>query len=103
MTPKNMEKSIVKTSYIIIIFFSSSQYYAHREKLKVVGRENDIDAMNTAALKIARKVADEHGALMAGNICNSTIFIADDTESYKKVEEVFKVIWKVMSCLYYLM
>src|ERR1700681_1388621 len=32
-------------------------YYVHREKLRVIGRERDLEAMNHAALKIAKKVA----------------------------------------------
>src|SRR5881628_1010840 len=32
-------------------------YYAHRAKLRIVGREGDLAKMNRAALRIARKVA----------------------------------------------
>src|SRR5512133_2524765 len=46
-------------------------YYAHREKLRDVGREGDLEAMNRAAVRIAREVAAEGGALVAGNICNT--------------------------------
>src|SRR5262249_50393788 len=41
-------------------------YYVHREKLRVIGREKDLEPMNAVALKIARKVARETGALFAG-------------------------------------
>src|SRR5258708_17744492 len=46
-------------------------YYAHREKLRHVGRENDLEAMNRHAVRLAREVADEGGALVAGNVCNT--------------------------------
>jgi betaine-homocysteine S-methyltransferase len=46
-------------------------YYAHREKLRHVGRENDLEAMNRQAVRLAREVADEGGALVAGNVCNT--------------------------------
>jgi betaine-homocysteine S-methyltransferase len=46
-------------------------YYAHREKLRAIGRENELEKMNRAALRIAREVAAETGALFAGNICNT--------------------------------
>ena len=39
-------------------------YYAHREKLRDVGREGDLEAMNRAAVRIAREVAAEGGALV---------------------------------------
>src|SRR5579863_5518640 len=48
-------------------------YYAHREKLRDVGREADLEAMNRQAVRIAREVAAESsahgGALVAGNVC----------------------------------
>lgn len=46
-------------------------YYAHREKLRVVGREGDLQAMNRAAVQIAGQVAAEGDALVAANICNT--------------------------------
>src|ERR1700740_3777780 len=50
-------------------------YYAHREKLRDVGREADLEAMNRQAVRIARSVAAEGsahgGALVAGNVCNT--------------------------------
>jgi betaine-homocysteine S-methyltransferase len=46
-------------------------YYAHREKLKEVGRENDLESMNRQAVRLANEVAREGDALVAGNICNT--------------------------------
>jgi betaine-homocysteine S-methyltransferase len=46
-------------------------YYAHREKLRDVGRADDLEAMNRQAVRIANEVAAEGGALVAGNICNT--------------------------------
>src|SRR6185437_10680357 len=46
-------------------------YYAHRDKLKDVGRADDLEEMNRAAVRIAREVAAEGDALVAGNICNT--------------------------------
>lgn len=46
-------------------------YYAHREKLKHVGRENDLEAMNRKAVQLANEAAKKSGALVAGNICNT--------------------------------
>jgi len=59
-------------------------YYAHREKLKAVGRENDLEKINRAALKIAREVAQETDALFAGNICNTGVFDPDNAEKTGK-------------------
>jgi methionine synthase I (cobalamin-dependent) len=46
-------------------------YYAHREKLKHVGRDGELEHMNRAAVRIANEVAREGDALVAGNICNT--------------------------------
>src|SRR6266542_3694912 len=46
-------------------------YYAHREKLRVIGREGALEPINRAALDIAKSVAAESGALFAGDICNT--------------------------------
>ncbi len=67
------------------------QYYAHREKMGLVGREDEIENINKRALQIARQVADETGTLMAGNICNSTIFNPNVPEVVETVRAMFKV------------
>jgi methionine synthase I (cobalamin-dependent) len=46
-------------------------YYAHRDKLKAVGRGDDLEEMNRHAVRIANEIAAEGGALVAGNICNT--------------------------------
>jgi betaine-homocysteine S-methyltransferase len=46
-------------------------YYANREKLRDVGRGDDLEAMNRQAVRIANEIAREGGALVAGNICNT--------------------------------
>jgi betaine-homocysteine S-methyltransferase len=46
-------------------------YYAHRDKLKDVGRDGDLEPMNRAAVRIANEIAREGDALVAGNICNT--------------------------------
>jgi betaine-homocysteine S-methyltransferase len=46
-------------------------YYANREKLRVVGRDGELEAMNRAAVRMANQVAREGGALVAANICNT--------------------------------
>ena len=49
-------------------------YYAHREKLRIIGREHQLEAMNRQALSIAKKVASETGTLFAGDICNTNVY-----------------------------
>ena len=54
-------------------------YNGHREKMKVINKEELLEPLNRAALKIAKKVAldtpkEIEPNLMAGNISNSNIW-----------------------------
>ncbi len=65
-------------------------YYAHREKLRDIGREGDLEAMNRQAVRIAREAAQEGGALVAGNICNTWTFDPDDACTSKAVRATYE-------------
>lgn len=60
-------------------------YYAHREKLRDVGRENDLEAMNRQAVRLANEVAREGDALVAGNICNTWSYDPREPETSGKI------------------
>jgi betaine-homocysteine S-methyltransferase len=60
-------------------------YYAHREKLKDVGRDGELEAMNRQAVRIANEIAEEGGALVAGNICNTWSFDPADPKGSGEV------------------
>ena len=65
-------------------------YNGHREKMRVIGKEELLEPLNRAALKIAKKVANEtpdgiKPNLMAGNISNSNIWKENDKQSQLEV------------------
>lgn len=65
-------------------------YYAHHEKLKLIGREGDLEKLNRTALRLAKEVADESGTLLAGNICNTWAYDSENVEeSSKEVERQY--------------
>jgi len=64
-------------------------YYAHREKLRHVGREGDLEAMNRRAVRIAREVAQEGDALVAGNVCNTWAYDPDDPSVREAVRAMY--------------
>ena len=77
-------------------------YNAHREKMRVIGKEELLEPLNRAALKIAKKVADNpigggEANLMAGNISNSNIWEEGNKDSHAEVERMFNemVMWSV--------
>lgn len=65
-------------------------YYGHREKLKVIGKEEILEPLNRQALALAKEVADESGCLLAGNICNTNIYEPEDAESHRLVHAAFE-------------
>jgi methionine synthase I (cobalamin-dependent) len=65
-------------------------YYANRDKLKLVGREGDLEEINKTALQLAKEVAREGDALFAGDICNTNVFLPDDAESKKIARAMFE-------------
>jgi betaine-homocysteine S-methyltransferase len=65
-------------------------YYAHREKLRMIDREEDLERINRDALALAKEVADETGALFAGDICNTNVYLPGDAESARAARDMFE-------------
>ena len=84
---ENLHRDFLRAGSDVIEAFT---YYAHREKLRLIGRENDLERMNKQALAIAKKVAGEGGALVAGNICNTNIYEPNNAESARQVRTMFE-------------
>jgi betaine-homocysteine S-methyltransferase len=66
-------------------------YNGHREKMRVIGKEDLLEPLNRAALQIARDVADARpGDLMAGNISNTNIWDPADPARQAEVRAMFE-------------
>ncbi len=65
-------------------------YYAHRSKLKAIGRENALEEMNRAALTIAKQVAQEEDALVAGNLSNTWEYDPKKPETEDTARAIFE-------------
>jgi betaine-homocysteine S-methyltransferase len=63
-------------------------YYAHRDKLRMIGRESDLERINRDALEIAATVARETGTLAAGDLSNTNVFEPTD-EARRTVRAMF--------------
>jgi betaine-homocysteine S-methyltransferase len=66
-------------------------YYAHREKLKDVGRENDLEELNRQAIRLAKEVAREGDALVAGNICNTWAY---DPQNARETSSIVRAMYE---------
>ena len=65
-------------------------YYAHREKLRIVGKEDALEEINRQALRIAGEVAGESGAFFAGDICNTNVYDPADAATHRAVRGMFE-------------
>lgn len=64
-------------------------YYAHRDKLKLVGRENDLEKLNRQAIRIAKSAAGDADVLVAGNICNTWVYEPGNEKSEAEVRRQY--------------
>jgi len=64
-------------------------YYAHREKLRLIGKEHLLERLNRDALEIAKHVARDTSTLLAGDICNTNVFEAGSAASSDQVRAMF--------------
>jgi methionine synthase I (cobalamin-dependent) len=92
---RELHREFLRAGAEVMVAFT---YYGHREKLRMIGREDDLEPLNRNALELAREAADEGGALLAGNICNTWAYDPDDPEgSGDVVREMYReqVLWAI--------
>jgi betaine-homocysteine S-methyltransferase len=70
-------------------------YYAHREKLRLIGKEELLEQINREALRIAGEVAAETGTLLAGNICNTNLYTGEESSDTVRAMFEEQVGWAV--------
>jgi len=64
-------------------------FYASEDKLATVGLGGKVDEINRAAVRIARQVASEGNALVAGNLSITWAYDPDDPGTSDHVRELF--------------
>ncbi|XP_019621146.1 PREDICTED: betaine--homocysteine S-methyltransferase 1-like [Branchiostoma belcheri] len=82
-----LHREFVHAGSDVVLAFT---FYLHREKLRLIGREADLERLNRAALRLARQVADDTGTLMAGNICSTNIYDPTDPAWEPAARAMFK-------------
>ena len=68
-------------------------YNGHREKMRIIGKEDLLEPLNRHALQVAREAAQEwqgETPLVAGNISNTNIFDPNDDTSKNEVRGMFR-------------
>jgi betaine-homocysteine S-methyltransferase len=85
---RELHREMLRAGAEVMVAFT---YYAHRDKLRSIGREADLEPLNRQALRLAREVAAEGDALVAGNICNTWVYDMDAPESSgETVREMYR-------------
>jgi betaine-homocysteine S-methyltransferase len=64
-------------------------FYASDDKLATVGLQGKVDEINRNAVRIAREVASEGDALVAGNLSLTWAYLPEDASSADHVRELF--------------
>ena len=64
-------------------------FYASDDKLATVGMKGKVDDINRNAVKVAREVASEGDALVAGNLSLTWAYLPEDASSHDRVRALF--------------
>lgn len=84
---KQLHREFVHAGSDVVEAFT---YYAHREKLRIIGKEELLEELNRQALAIAKEVAEESNALLAGDICNTNIYDLSDPDTHRQARAMFE-------------
>ncbi len=85
---KELHREFLRAGAETMVAFT---YYAHRDKMRIIGREKDLKPLNVNALRIAKEIAEEGNALVAGNICNTWAYDpANKEETGKVVRQMYE-------------
>src|SRR5215813_2346223 len=63
-------------------------YYGHREKMRLIGKEELLEPLNRQALAIASRVAGETRSMLAGGLSNTNVYDTDEA-SRRTVRGIF--------------
>jgi betaine-homocysteine S-methyltransferase len=85
---RELHRELLRAGAEVMVAFT---YYGHREKLRAIGREQDLEPLNRQALRLAKEVAVDANALVAGNICNTWVY---DPEAPAKSGEIVREMYR---------
>jgi len=68
-------------------------YYGHREKLRLIGKEELLEPLQKNALQIAKDARDEFkdlDLLVCGDVANTNIYNPDDKKSHSECQKMYE-------------
>src|SRR5712692_11332648 len=75
---RELHREFLRAGSEVMVAFT---YYGHREKLRTIGREDDLEPLNRQAVRLAKEAAEDGDVLVAGNICNTWVYDPEAPES----------------------
>jgi len=86
---KQLHRETVRGGTDVIL---ACTYYAHEEKLRLIGRLETIEELNRKAIKLAHEVNEEfdNKCYVAGNISNTNIFDPNESGNEERVRKMFR-------------
>lgn len=85
---KELHREFLRAGSEVMVAFT---YYAHREKMKAIDKEDMVEQLNRQAIRLANEVAAEGDALVAGNLSNTWKYNEKEPEiSEKTVRPMFE-------------
>ena len=99
-----VHREFVRAGSEVVVAFT---YYGHREKLRLIGKEDLLEPLNRQAVRLAHEVAAEFPAdppLVAGNLANTNLYEPDDRAITAQVRGMFaeQTTWAVEEGVDYL-
>ncbi len=68
-------------------------YYGHREKLRIIGKEDLLESLQKNALQIARDAANEYpnlNLMVCGDVANTNIYDPNDSNTLKECQKMYE-------------
>lgn len=86
---KQLHRETVRSGTDVIL---ACTYYAHEEKLRLIGRSETIEDLNRKAIQIAHEINAEfdNRCYIAGNISNSNVYDANAPGNEERVRKIFR-------------
>lgn len=86
---KQMHRETVRAGTDVIL---ACTYYAHEEKLRLIGRLETIEELNRKAIHLAHEVNEEfdNKCYIAGNISNTNVFDPNEPGNEERVRKMFR-------------
>jgi betaine-homocysteine S-methyltransferase len=84
---EQLHREFLRAGSDVMVAFT---FYGNRTKLRTLGKEHLLEPLNRNAIHIAKRIAQENNALVAGNVCCTNIYEPNNPKTHQEVREMFE-------------